>query len=435
MGKSKIAGLGWRPLAATASIGLSSGLVAVAFAAAASWIESNFLFDHANGSFGSFALTAFLLMTGGALVAGWLMHRFAPDAAGSGIPQVKVAYQRGAINFTWRLVLVKFVGGVLSIGTGSSLGREGPTVHMGAALASKIGAWFRESREGRLNAICAGSAAGLAAAFNSPLAGVTLVLEEIAGGQNQAKFAGRSLFAAALAVVIVYLMLGNHPALPLGWNVPLTWPVIWLSPVMALVAGMAGIVFQRGTLALRGWMKHAPIHPVFRPAAGAVIGCAAAVGAFGMTGQLGVFGLGEENLHDTLQNHIVWEVAAILLVAKIIATIFCYGTGGCGGIFAPLIFFGGMCGTVVYGLTPGAVGLTPSDQTMLSLVGMTACLCAVVRAPITSVLIVTEMTQQLDALPVLMVAAVVGAFLNRWLCLENLYDAALRQDGIHIDAK
>jgi CIC family chloride channel protein len=90
---------------------------------------------------------------------------------------------------------------------------------------------------------------------------------------------------------------------------------------------------------------------------------------------------------------------------------------------------------VVYGLTPGAVGLTPSDQTMLSLVGMTACLCAVVRAPITSVLIVTEMTQQLDALPVLMVAAVVGAFLNRWLCLENLYDAALRQDGIHIDAK
>jgi CIC family chloride channel protein len=92
-----------------------------------------------------------------------------------------------------------------------------------------------------------------------------------------------------------------------------------------------------------------------------------------------------------------------------------------------------MAGTVVFGLTPAAVGLTAPDQTMLSLIGMTGCLCAVVRAPITSILIVTEMTQQLDALPVLMVAAVIGAFLNRSLSGENLYDAALRQDGIVLD--
>jgi CIC family chloride channel protein len=433
MAKPKIAGVGFRPLAATALIGLASGLVAVAFAGCAGWLKLHFLFAQAHGSLGHFALAAFGLMTGGALAAGWLMHRFAPDAAGSGIPQVKVAYQTGKVDFTWKLVLVKFFGGVLSIGTGSSLGREGPTVHMGAALASKLGAWFQESPQGRLNAICAGSAAGLAAAFNSPLAGVTLVLEEIAGGQNQAKFAGRSLFAAALAVVIVYLMMGNHPALPLAQDIPLTGRVIWLSPVVALVAGLAGIAFQRGTLGLRGWMKHAPIHPILRPASGAVIGCAAAVGAFALTGKLGVFSLGEENLHDTLQNHIVWQVAAVLLVAKILATTFCYGSGGCGGIFAPLIFFGGMCGTVVFGLTPAAVGLTAPDQTMLSLIGMTGCLCAVVRAPITSILIVTEMTQQLDALPVLMVAAVIGAFLNRSLCTENLYDAALRQDGIILD--
>jgi len=433
MAKPMIAGVGFRPLAATALIGLTSGLLAVAFAASADWIKTTFLFSHAHGSLGQFALVAFALMIGGALVAGWLMHRFAPDAAGSGIPQVKVAYQRGKLDFTWKLVLVKFFGGVLSIGTGSSLGREGPTVHMGAALASKLGAWFQESPQGRLNAVCAGSAAGLAAAFNSPLAGVTLVLEEIAGGQNQAKFAGRSLFAAALAVVIVYLMLGNHPALPLARDIPLTWRVIWLSPVVALVAGLAGIVFQRSTLGLRGWMKHAPIPPALRPASGAVIGCAAGVAAFALTGKLGVFGLGEENLHDTLQNQIVWQAAAVLLVAKLLATTFCYGAGGCGGIFAPLIFFGGMCGTVVFGLAPTAVGLTAPDQTMLSLIGMTGCLCAVVRAPITSILIVTEMTQQLDALPVLMVAAVIGAFLNRYLCGENLYDAALRQDGIVLD--
>jgi CIC family chloride channel protein len=152
-----------------------------------------------------------------------------------------------------------------------------------------------------------------------------------------------------------------------------------------------------------------------------------------VTGHLGVFGLGEGDLLATLQNRIVWSAAAWLLLAKIIATTFCYGAGGCGGIFAPLIFFGGMSGTVVFGLAQSTFGLNSDDQTMLSLIGMTACLCAVVRAPITSILIVTEMTLQLQALPALMVAAVIGAFMNRYLVVENLYDAALRQDGIVLD--
>lgn len=409
-----------------------AGMVAVAFAASAGWIETHFLFASAKHPPGIFAASAFGLMVGGALVAGWLMHRYAPDAAGSGIPQVKAAYHRDELEFTWKLVLVKFIGGVLSIGTGSSLGREGPTVHMGAALASKLGGWMHESREGRLNAVCAGSAAGLAAAFNSPLAGVTLVLEEIAGGQNQAKFAGRSLLAAVLAVLVVYLMFGDHAALPLGRSISLGWHALWLSPVVALVAGLAGISFQFSTLRLRGWIRRSGIHPALRPACGAAIGCAAAVGAFSLTGQLGVFGLGEHDLGATLQNQIVWSAAAWLLIAKVIATTFCYGSGGCGGIFAPLVFFGGMSGTVVFGVAQHAFGLTADDQTMLSIIGMTACLCSVVRAPITSILIVTEMTQQLQALPALMVAAVIGAFLNRYCLGENLYDAALRQDGIHL---
>ncbi len=99
---------------------------------------------------------------------------------------------------------MKFLGGVLSIGTGSSLGREGPTIHIGAAVASKVANLLGEDKAAKANAVCAGSAAGLAAAFNSPLAGVTLVLEEIAEGKNQHKFAGRSLLAAALAASVVF---------------------------------------------------------------------------------------------------------------------------------------------------------------------------------------------------------------------------------------
>lgn len=422
-----------RPLIATAFIGLAAGLTAVAFAAGAQWIAATLLLAHASRPLWIFGSIALGLMLAGTLVTGFLMHRYAPDAAGSGIPQVKVAYHRGQIDFSWRLVFVKFFGGVLSIGTGSSLGREGPTIHIGAALASKLGRFFCETREGRLNAVCAGSAAGLAAAFNSPLAGVTLVLEEIAGGQNQAKFAGRSLLAAALAVLIVYLLMGNHPALGIGRHVTLNSTAIWLSPLAAIFAGAAGLLFQWGTLRLRGWMRKSSIHPALRPACGAVIGCAAAVGAFALTNHTGVFGLGEADLEATLNNRVLWQAAAILLVAKIVATIFCYGAGGCGGIFAPLIFFGGMAGTAVCGIAGHFTALTPDDQTMLSLMGMTACLCAVVRAPITSILIVTEMTLQLEALPVLMVAAVIGAFLNRYCLGENLYDAALRQDGVVLE--
>jgi CIC family chloride channel protein len=180
-------------------------------------------------------------------------------------------------------------------------------------------------------------------------------------------------------------------------------------------------------------MRHSRIHPALRPACGAAIGCAAAVGAFALTGHTGVFGLGETDLQSTLNNQILWSAAGWLLIAKILATTFCYGSGGCGGIFAPLIFFGAMAGTLVFGVAGQFLALTPDDQTMLSLMGMTACLCAVVRAPITSILIVTEMTLQLGALPVLMVAAVIGAFLNRYCLGENLYDAALRQDGIVLD--
>ncbi len=419
-----------RPLLATALIGLVAGLVAVAFAVSAAWIEQRLLFSNAGGSFVIFAAAAFGLMVGGALAAGWLMYRYAPDAAGSGIPQVKAAYRRGEPDFTWKLIFVKFVGGVLSIGTGSSLGREGPTIHLGAALAAKLGRRLHETREGRLNAVCAGSAAGLAAAFNSPLAGVTLVLEEIAGGQNQAKFAGRALLAAALAVLVVYVLRGNHAALPLGRSVSLSWTALWLSPVVALVAGGAGLAFQFLTLRLREGIRHSRIHPALRPACGAALACVAALGAFAMTRQLGVFGLGEADLNATLQNQIVWSAAAWLLVAKLLATVLCYGAGGCGGIFAPLIFFGGMAGTVVFGVAQPYLGLSADDQTMLSVIGMTACLCAVVRAPITSILIVTEMTQQLESLPALMVAAVIGAFMNRFCLGENLYDAALRQDGV-----
>ncbi|MGA7213141.1 MAG: chloride channel protein, partial [Terrimicrobiaceae bacterium] len=157
-------------LAGTATIGLAAGLAAVAFHKAMVLLAMGLVEGPSAWPLGAFALFVLVSMGAAAWITGWLMKRFAPDAPGSGIPQVKVAYHRGQLEFSWNLIWVKFLGGAISIGSGSSMGREGPTIHIGAAIASKIGKLFGENPTTRANAVCAGSAAGLAAAFGSPLA-------------------------------------------------------------------------------------------------------------------------------------------------------------------------------------------------------------------------------------------------------------------------
>lgn len=419
-------------VAGTAVIGLAAGLAAVFFHHAMVWMTETMVTGPSEWRGWKFGLFVLGCMMAGAFITGILMRHFAPDAPGSGIPQVKAAYHRHQLDFSWKLIWVKFLGGVLSIGTGSSLGREGPTVHIGAAIGSKIASFLKEDQAAKSNAICAGSAAGLAAAFSSPLAGVTLVLEEIAGGKNQHKFAGRALLAAAIGSSVVYWLTNGAANLPIGPDLPMSWKVLWLSPVVALFAGGVGLFFQRVTLGLRRKCKDWPLSQPVKLAGGALTGGVFALLTFGLTGRLGVFGLGEADLMAALSNQMIWQVALCLLVAKVLATAACYGTGGCGGIFAPIIFFGGMAGVVVHGALAPWAGLTAQDQTLMALVGMTACLGAVVRAPLTSILIVIEMTWQIHVLPSLMVAAVMSVFMNRLFFAGNFYDAALKQDGIVI---
>ncbi len=417
-----------RQLTATVLVGLTAGAVASLFHAALSAVFGAMVLGPSGWPFPLFLVGVVILMASGAFATGWLMTRFAPDAPGSGIPQVKVAYAKGGDSFSPHLPWVKFVGGVLSIGTGSSLGREGPTIHIGAAVAARIAGWFGEDQAAKKNALCAGSAAGLAAAFGSPLAGVTLVLEEIAGGRDEAKFAGRALLAAALAAAVVAFFGNGKPSLYLGPDLPLNWKALWLSPVVALCAGGAGILFQWATLGLRKASKQSRLPVPARLALGAAAAGLVSAAAFGLTGNPGAFGLGEAQLQEALRGNVLWLPALVLLFAKLLSTVTCYGTGGCGGIFAPIIFFGGMAGLAVHGLAAFAIAMGPADATLLGLVGMTACLAAVVRAPITSILIVVEMTRQLQVLPALMVAAVIGVYLNRLCFRRNFYDEAIEQD-------
>jgi CIC family chloride channel protein len=418
-----------RLLGVTILIGLAAGLAAVAFRNAADALTGGLIESRTHLGIWEFALWVAPTMILGALFSGWLMARFAPDAAGSGIPQVKLGYHEGRNDFSLHVIWVKFVGGVVAIGTGSSLGREGPTIHIGAALASWFSRWTGESKEAKANAVCAGSAAGLAAAFNSPLAGVTLVMEEIAGGKDAQKFGGRSLLAAALAVLVIHLMIGDMAALPLDSDMIPTVRSLYLAVLVSLVAGGLGLFFQWGTLSLRGFSKRLPVPPAIKPALGASVACVVAVLAFALTGNTGVFGLGETQLVGGLNNQIIWQAAALLAVAKLIATIFCYGSGGCGGIFAPILFFGAMSGSAIVGGLQVVFDLTDAERTLLSVTAISACLAAVVRAPLTSILIVLEMTRLIYAVPLLMIAAVIGVYMNRFAFRDSFYSAALAQDG------
>ncbi len=166
---------------------------------------------------------------------------------------------------------------------------------------------------------------------------------------------------------------------------------------------------------------------------GGIAAWAIGAGVFIGTGHLGVFSLGYEDLSSALNGSMVWHLAILLLVAKLAATAICYGMGGCGGIFAPTLFFGGMAGAAISGLVGLVLPLTGADHVTLAVVGMCACLGGVVRAPVTGILIVFEMTHEFALVPALIIAALVSQAISRWVNKDNFYDEVLAQDGQNVE--
>jgi CIC family chloride channel protein len=193
------------------------------------------------------------------------------------------------------------------------------------------------------------------------------------------------------------------------------------------------VYFQRASLGLRRRMKDSAVPGWLMPVFGASITWALGAAVFVETHRLGVFSLGYDDLSQALAGDLGWQLAAVLLGAKFIATFTCYGFGGCGGIFSPTLFFGGMTGVVVAGLVNLQWAVTQTDVVTLAVVGMSACLGAVVWAPVTGILIVFEMTHQFSLVPALMIAALVSQAVSRKLNRENFYDALLTQDGHQLE--
>jgi CIC family chloride channel protein len=422
-----------RPVVVTLILGLAAGLAAVLFHLAIHFVYQNGIEALTHRSRGTFLVGSFILLAGTSAIAGWLLTRFCPEAAGSGIPQVKLAFWKDFGFIPWRVVWVKFVGGVLSVGGGSSLGREGPSVQLAGGLASQLSGVLGTAKNERRTAAAAGSAAGLAAAFNTPIAAVTFVLEEIIGDLNS-RMLGSVLLAAVLGALVAHGMLGAQPAFTLHGQGSPQWLAFALTPFVAALSAVAGCWFQKLSLGLRAINKRPrALSPWVRTMLGGIAVWAIGSAVFIGTGHTGVFSLGYDDLSLALDGKLLWHIAALLLIAKLLATAVCYGLGGCGGIFAPTLFFGGMTGAALAGLADLVLPLTPADHVTLAVVGMCACLGAVVRAPVTGILIVFEMTHEFALVPVLMIGALISEMISRRITQESFYETVLAQDGQHVE--
>jgi len=424
-----------RPVFLTCVYGLAAGLAAVAFQKGIDVVFHVGILAFSHLRPGAFVAATLAVTVSTSLVVGWLLSAYAPQAAGSGIPQLKLAFWKDFGVVPLRIVWVKYVAGVLSIGGGCSLGREGPSVQIAGGLAANLAGWLGEAAQNRRLAAAAGAAAGLAAAFNTPLAAVTFVLEEIIADLNSPLLGG-VLLASVIGAFVVHGLVGPQPAFSLAVVQAPGWRVYALTPLVAAAAALVGVLFQRSALGLRAAAGRLRAVPAWaRPCLGSLaawgIGCA----IFLTTGRLGIFGLGYEDLSDALAHGVGWRLAALLLGAKFLATVACYGMGGCGGIFSPTLFLGGMCGVLLAGAAAAANGghLRDADQLTLAVVGMSACLGAVVRAPVTGILIVFEMTHEFSLVPALMLGALVSQTISRRFDRHGFYEALLHQDGHHLE--
>ncbi|HTJ00247.1 MAG TPA: chloride channel protein [Dongiaceae bacterium] len=417
----------------TAIAGLGAGLAAVMFQLAMSGVYRAGIVQFSKQQPVTFAVASFAIIVGTSLISGWLLTSFCPEAAGSGIPQLKAAMWKDFGFVKIRVIWVKFVAGVLQIGGGSSMGREGPAVQLAGAVGSNLTGVMGEPKQRRRLGAATGAAAGLAAAFNTPLAAVTFVLEELIGDLNS-RLLGSVLLAAVLGALVTHGIIGAQPAFTLAPVGESTWRAYLLIPLVAAVASLMGVIFQKLTMKLRqNSRKWERIPAWVRPAIGGMLCWALGMAVFQYTGRIGVFGLGYDDLSDALAGNVLWKTAAILLVAKLLATVVCYGTGGCGGIFSPTLFFGAMAGVATAGGIAQLFPMPHNDLVMLSVVGMSATLGAVVGAPVTSILIVFEMTHQFAILPPLMLGTLVSQAVSRSLARHNFYDELLTQDGHDVE--
>jgi CIC family chloride channel protein len=367
-----------------------------------------------------------LVPVAGSLAMGFLLYRFFPNARGSGVPQTKAALYARDGFISLRTVLGKYFCTATTLASGIPLGREGPSVQVGAGIGSVLGRALGLSPEKVKALIPVGAAAAIAAAFNTPMAAVVFALEEVMGDMN-APILGSVVLASATSWAMMRLLLGNNPL----FQVPqytLVHPLeLAIYAFLGIAGGFLSVAFTKSLLSMRGFFLRLPRKTQWwHPVVGGVT-----VGLMGWFVPQ-VLGVGYTYVGSALNGSMALKLMLLLVALKLFGVTVSYASGNAGGIFGPSLFLGAMLGGAIgavahnlllgYTATPGAYAL----------VGMGAVFAGIVRAPMTSVLMIFEMTRDYAVIVPLMIANLTSLFISQRFQKQPIYEALAHQDGIHL---
>jgi CIC family chloride channel protein len=367
-----------------------------------------------------------LVPTLGALVSGILLVRFFPDARGSGIPQTRAAIFIHDGHISLKTVIGKFVCCVTALSSGIALGREGPSVQIGAGIASVLSRRLGLSRAQVRWLVPVGASAALAAAFNTPIAAVLFSLEEIMGDLH-APILGSVVLSSVTSWMMLHLLLGDEPLLHVSaYHLVSAWELL-IYMVLGVVGGLGSVAFVKLLLSLRKRFARLPKRTLWvQPMIGGLT-----VGLIGFVVPQ-VLGVGYDQVDRVLGGEVVLRFVVLLAALKILATSVCYASGNAGGIFGPTMFIGAMLGAAVGRLAHIALPAITADAGAYALVGMGAAFAGIIRTPLTSVIMIFEVTRDYTIIVPLMIANLTAFYISQRLQREPIYEALARQDGLHL---
>lgn len=412
-----------------AVVGTLAGLVGVAFEKSVNWVQNvriGALVEVADHWFLVWPL-AFILSALLAMVGYFLVRRFAPEAGGSGIPEIEGALEELRPVRWWRVLPVKFIGGMGTLGAGMVLGREGPMVQLGGNLGRMVVDVFRmRSPEARHTLLATGAAAGLSAAFNAPLAGILFIIEEMRPQFRYNLISIKALFTGVIMATIVFRIFnGDKAVIEVGKlsNAPVN--TLWLYLILGMIFGCVGPLFN--TLVLRTQDMFQRIH-------GGNIKKWVLIGGL-IGGSCGVLGLIQPAASGGGFNLIPIAAAGnfsvglllFIFIARVITTLLCFSSGAPGGIFAPMLALGTLLGTA-FGMA--ATPLFPAyhlDAGTFAIAGMGALLAASVRAPLTGIVLVLEMTDNYQLILPMIITCLGATLLAQFLGGKPLYSTILQR--------
>ncbi|WP_261817747.1 H(+)/Cl(-) exchange transporter ClcA [Vibrio gallicus] len=372
-------------------------------------------------------LAAILISGGLAFVGYFLVNRFAKEAAGSGIPEIEGAMDNIRPVRWWRVIPVKFIGGMGALGSGMVLGREGPTVQMAGAVGRMVTDIFRiKDDDTRHSLLASGAAGGLAAAFNAPLAGIMFVVEEMRPQFRYSLISIRAVIISAILSNIVFRsIMGQEAVITMPQYSTPELNSLWLFLLLGGLFGCIGVCFNR--LITFSQDKFAALHKNDRKRyliTGSVIG-----GTFGLLLLYlpELTGGGIELIPEITNGSFSISMLALLFIGRVITTLICFGSGAPGGIFAPMLalgtLFGYSFGLIIQSYFP-IPGLEPG---MFAIAGMGALFAATVRAPITGILLVIEMTNNYYLILPLIITCLGAVMVAQMLGGQPIYSQLLHR--------